>query len=107
MLRAAAKNHARVTVVCDPSDYDNIVAEMEKSERKDTSLETRKMLAVKVQISYLLVSPLVIITCPNSGFSSIWVNVVEIHFSIMGMFNSTTIYVYFPRHLTTQPIMMQ
>ena len=22
LLRAAAKNHARVTVVCDPSDYD-------------------------------------------------------------------------------------
>ncbi len=49
-MRAAAKNHARVTVVCDPSDYDNIVAEMEKSERKDTSLETRKMLAVKVHV---------------------------------------------------------
>ncbi len=73
MLRAAAKNHARVTVVCDPSDYDNIVAEMEKSERKDTSLETRKMLAVKVQISSsLLVSPLVIFTCSNCGFSILY-----------------------------------
>ena len=25
LLRAAAKNHARVTVVCDPSDYDRCV----------------------------------------------------------------------------------
>ena len=48
LLRAAAKNHERVTVVCDPSDYDNIAKEMEASEIKDTNLETRKGLAVKV-----------------------------------------------------------
>ncbi|MGA2447345.1 MAG: bifunctional phosphoribosylaminoimidazolecarboxamide formyltransferase/IMP cyclohydrolase [Polyangiaceae bacterium] len=28
MIRAAAKNHARVTVVCDPSDYDRVLEEM-------------------------------------------------------------------------------
>ncbi|PSN50419.1 Bifunctional purine biosynthesis protein PURH [Blattella germanica] len=27
LLRAAAKNHARVTVICDPSDYDDVVKE--------------------------------------------------------------------------------
>ena len=26
LLRAAAKNHCRVTVVCDPADYDRCVA---------------------------------------------------------------------------------
>ena len=50
MLRAAAKNHERVTVVCDPDDYDIIANEMETAERKDTRLETRKRLAVKVLI---------------------------------------------------------
>ena len=48
LLRAAAKNHERVTVVCDPADYDTVAKEMEAAERKDTSLETRKRLAVKV-----------------------------------------------------------
>ncbi|XP_043931658.1 bifunctional purine biosynthesis protein ATIC [Protopterus annectens] len=47
LLRAAAKNHARVTVVCDPGDYKKICEEMEQSEKKDTTLETRKMLALK------------------------------------------------------------
>ena len=28
MIRGAAKNHARVTVVCDPSDYDRVLEEM-------------------------------------------------------------------------------
>ncbi|KAJ8281764.1 hypothetical protein COCON_G00042830 [Conger conger] len=46
LLRAAAKNHARVTVVCDPDDYDLIAAEMEGSD-KDTTLDTRKTLALK------------------------------------------------------------
>ena len=45
LLRAAAKNHERVTVVCDPSDYDRIAREMSSS--GDTSLDTRKSLAVK------------------------------------------------------------
>lgn len=41
LLRAAAKNHSRVTVVCDPSDYEQVGKEMEASASKDTSLETR------------------------------------------------------------------
>ncbi|RUS78921.1 hypothetical protein EGW08_013299, partial [Elysia chlorotica] len=47
LLRAAAKNHARVTVVCDPQDYSRIVQELQTSADKDTSLDTRKSLAVK------------------------------------------------------------
>uniref|UniRef100_A0A4W3JDE5 Bifunctional purine biosynthesis protein ATIC n=1 Tax=Callorhinchus milii TaxID=7868 RepID=A0A4W3JDE5_CALMI len=47
LLRAAAKNHMRVTVVCDPQDYSLVAGEMEKSEAKDTSVETRKSLALK------------------------------------------------------------
>ncbi|TSK17744.1 Bifunctional purine biosynthesis protein PURH [Bagarius yarrelli] len=47
LLRAAAKNHARVTVVCDPSDYEPVANEMEASSGKDTSVEMRKTLALK------------------------------------------------------------
>jgi len=48
LLRAAAKNHARVTIVCDPADYPLVATEMEGSETKDTTLETRRTLALKV-----------------------------------------------------------
>lgn len=48
LLRAAAKNHARVTVVCDPADYVLVAKEMEASGESDTSVETRKTLALKV-----------------------------------------------------------
>nr|XP_012612231.2 bifunctional purine biosynthesis protein PURH-like [Microcebus murinus] len=48
LLRAAAKNHARVTVVCEPEDYAAVSTEMQSSESKDTSLETRRQLALKV-----------------------------------------------------------
>lgn len=41
LLRAAAKNHARVTVICDPCDYEKVVGELEISADKDTSLATR------------------------------------------------------------------
>lgn len=41
LLRAAAKNHERVTVVCDPSDYEKVVNEIRSSSNKDTSLATR------------------------------------------------------------------
>jgi len=41
LLRAAAKNHARVTIVCDPSDYDKVASEMESSSVKETSETTR------------------------------------------------------------------
>lgn len=47
LLRAAAKNHARVTVVCEPEDYAGVAAEMHGSDSKDTSLETRRHLALK------------------------------------------------------------
>ncbi|XP_015677140.1 bifunctional purine biosynthesis protein PURH [Protobothrops mucrosquamatus] len=47
LLRAAAKNHARVTVVCDPEDYTNIAKEMKSFSDNDTSLETRRQLALK------------------------------------------------------------
>ncbi|XP_070789292.1 bifunctional purine biosynthesis protein ATIC [Pituophis catenifer annectens] len=47
LLRAAAKNHARVTVVCDPGDYTNIAKEMKNGSDNDTSLEIRRQLALK------------------------------------------------------------
>lgn len=46
MLRSAAKNHESVTVVTDPADYEKVLAEIR--ETGDTSLATRKKLAVKV-----------------------------------------------------------
>ncbi len=45
MLRSAAKNHERVTVVCDPADYSLVVAELERA--GGTSLATRRSLAAK------------------------------------------------------------
>ncbi|XP_062592760.1 bifunctional purine biosynthesis protein ATIC-like [Saccostrea cucullata] len=47
LLRAAAKNHMRVSVICDPEDYNRVLDELSDSPSKDTTLETRKMLAVK------------------------------------------------------------
>lgn len=47
LLRAAAKNHARVTVICDPNDYNRVLEEIKQSSDKDTSLATRQALAVK------------------------------------------------------------
>lgn len=47
MLRSAAKNHASVTVVTDPADYDAILAEMRGNDGS-TTLETRRRLAVDV-----------------------------------------------------------
>lgn len=46
MLRSAAKNHHRVTVVCDPQDYALVEAEIAKE--GDTSPATRQRLAAKV-----------------------------------------------------------
>jgi phosphoribosylaminoimidazolecarboxamide formyltransferase / IMP cyclohydrolase len=45
MLRSAAKNHARVTVVCDPSDYDLIASELRDAGA--VSQPTRSRLAAK------------------------------------------------------------
>lgn len=46
MLRSAAKNHAAVTVVVDPLDYEVILTEI--AELGDTTLSTRQRLAAKV-----------------------------------------------------------
>ena len=45
MLRAAAKNHADVTVLVDPADYATVLAELDAS--GDTSIDTRSRLAAK------------------------------------------------------------
>lgn len=45
LLRAAAKNHARVTVLCDPHDYMKILKEIQAF--GDTTEKTRKSLALK------------------------------------------------------------
>src|SRR5579883_619474 len=45
MVRSAAKNHARVTVVCDPRDYDRVAAEIARA--GDTTAATRAELAAK------------------------------------------------------------
>ena len=45
MVRSAAKNHARVTIVCDPSDYDRVLAEIERT--GEVSQPTRRTLAAK------------------------------------------------------------
>ena len=44
MLRAGAKNHARVTVIVDPSDYPSVLSALESGQPSDT---LRKTLAVK------------------------------------------------------------
>lgn len=46
LLRSAAKNYESVTVVCDPSDYERVLLEIEKS--GDTTPALRKALAAKV-----------------------------------------------------------
>ncbi|KAJ8733353.1 hypothetical protein PYW08_001651 [Mythimna loreyi] len=47
LLRAAAKNHDRVTIICDPNDYDTVMQELKQSKDHQTSLDTRKRLALK------------------------------------------------------------
>lgn len=47
LLRAAAKNHARVTVICDPNDYEKVISELESSDDNDTSPATRQLFALK------------------------------------------------------------
>jgi phosphoribosylaminoimidazolecarboxamide formyltransferase/IMP cyclohydrolase len=44
LIRAAAKNHERVTLVCDPSDYNTVLEELRGGE---ISAKTRTKLAVK------------------------------------------------------------
>jgi phosphoribosylaminoimidazolecarboxamide formyltransferase / IMP cyclohydrolase len=45
LLRAAAKNFARVTVLCDPEDYDGVLADLQSAGQTHPS--TRQRLAVK------------------------------------------------------------
>ncbi|MEM7028909.1 MAG: phosphoribosylaminoimidazolecarboxamide formyltransferase [Chloroflexota bacterium] len=45
LLRAAAKNFERVTVICDPSDYDGVITELQ--ENGAVSIETRQRLSLK------------------------------------------------------------
>ncbi len=45
MVRSAAKNHARVAIVCDPADYDHVLAEI--AESGEVSAKTRATLAAK------------------------------------------------------------
>jgi len=45
MVRSAAKNHARVTIVCDPADYGRVLEELART--GDTTPETRATLAAK------------------------------------------------------------
>jgi phosphoribosylaminoimidazolecarboxamide formyltransferase/IMP cyclohydrolase len=45
MVRSAAKNHARVAVVCDPNDYERVLSEIEKD--GEVSAATRRELAAK------------------------------------------------------------
>lgn len=47
LLRAAAKNHERVTVLCDPLDYTRVIQEMQNLPNNDTSVEMKKELALK------------------------------------------------------------
>ena len=44
LIRAAAKNHERVTLVCDPADYPAVLAELRSGK---VTAETRRRLAVK------------------------------------------------------------
>ncbi|MDP1547276.1 MAG: hypothetical protein Q8L87_14790 [Anaerolineales bacterium] len=44
LIRAAAKNHERVTLVCDPADYNEIISALQHGE---IHFSTRKQLAVK------------------------------------------------------------
>jgi phosphoribosylaminoimidazolecarboxamide formyltransferase/IMP cyclohydrolase len=48
LIRAAAKNHRRVTLVCDPKDYEQVLAELQGG---GVTEETRRRLAVKGFVS--------------------------------------------------------
>ena len=52
MLRAAAKNHQRVTVVTDPNDYDVIIHELNKSGKTSSMLRSQLALKVFKKISH-------------------------------------------------------
>lgn len=47
MLRAAAKNHPRITVICDPADYESLIEQLQAN-NGDTSDNYRASMAAKV-----------------------------------------------------------
>ena len=47
-MRAAAKNHDRVTIVSDPADYSQLIAELKANDDLQTSLAFRRRMAIKV-----------------------------------------------------------
>lgn len=47
LIRAAAKNHKRVAVVCDPSDYERVLEDIETSKDKQVSTHLKKQLMLK------------------------------------------------------------
>lgn len=49
LLRAAAKNHARVTILCDPNDYRKFLDELKssKGDKKTVSEDMRRQCALK------------------------------------------------------------
>lgn len=46
LIRAAAKNHQRVAVICDNADYETVINEISNSTSGDVSLETKLVIAV-------------------------------------------------------------
>ena len=50
LLRAAAKNHARVTILSDPKDYSQFVSEL-KENKGDVSQELKNTLALKAVVT--------------------------------------------------------
>jgi len=57
LLRAAAKNHNRVTILSDPKDYPNFLTELKAN--GSVSEDTRKLLALKVSRFVDLINGLV------------------------------------------------
>ena len=52
LLRAAAKNHARVTVLSDPEDYPNFLQELDNGEPTEQSRQMHALKAFKVTADY-------------------------------------------------------
>lgn len=50
LLRAAAKNHDRVTVICDPTDYERVLAEMKT--KGDSTVQTRYWGLIEFSLIY-------------------------------------------------------
>lgn len=73
LLRAAAKNHARVTVICDPTDYNRVIKELESSSDKGTSSTTRYYtfsIVLCICFNFYRDSQLLEIDCPLMHFIS-------------------------------------